>query len=294
MPGSSPSSPYLQFAYHVQALEMHYFSSTIWGTVCLALAVAIAELTSGLSERPLGRWLPALLLVAVPLAYEADPHVPAFGWWPAGAVLAAVPILAAGLLKLVKDKDSGRLARQLGLGVGIAVSVVAMTGSLLVLTVAPRLKMPHLKGLALAGPDPVSAYAGALGGGAAGLIDWYQVSAELPSFVGDPSYKGEQLLMWAPTTQVGTLLEPIGMFHAGFDLLPNGLPILSAADAGKLARRRPAELLLMSTTGTQFETALSRLGPYQPVLLRKAVIRDGTAVLHVWLLELGLFSHRAV
>ena len=283
-----------QFGYHVQTLEMHYFSSTIWGTVCLAFAVAVAELSSGLSERPFARWLPALLLLAVPLAYETDPHVPAFGWWPTGAALAAVTVVAAGLARLAKNKDFGPIGRRFGLGIVVVVSVVAMSGALLVVTVAPRPKMPHLKGLALSGPDPVSDYAGALGGSSASLIDWYQVSAELPAFVGDPTYKGEQLLMWAPTNEVGTLLEPIGMFHAGFDLLPSGWPVLNAASSERLATRRPAELLLMGTTGRQFESAFVTLGPYQPVLLRKAVISDGSAVLYVWLLELALFSHRAV
>ena len=285
---------FLQFGYHVQALEMHYFSSTIWGTVCLALAVAVAEISSGLSKRPLLRWLPAVLLVAVPLAYEADPHVPAFGWWPAGAVLAAVPVLATGMMRLGKDNELGTLARRIGLGLGVGVCVVAMAGALLVLTVAPRPKMPHLTGLALAGPDPEPAYASALGGNAAGLLDWYQVSAKLPSFVGDPTYKGEQLLMWAPSTQLGALMEAIGMFHAGYDLMPTGLPDLTVADTAKLDRRRPAELLLMSTTGAELERAFLNLEPFRPVIVRTGVIRDGTAVLHAWLLDLGVFARQTV
>jgi len=285
---------YLQFGYHVQALEMHYFSSTIWGAVCLALAVVLAEIGSGLSERPLARWLPAGLLVAVPVAYEADPHVPAFGWWPAGAVLAALPIGVACLMRLLGNRATVRPAHRLGLGLGVAFSVVAVAGSLLVLTVAPRPGMSPLKGLATAGADPPSGYGEALGGSATTSIDWYQVSTDLPAFVGDPSYDGEQLLMWLPQDQVGTLMEPIGMFHAGFDLLSTGLPVLSEPDAAKLARRRPAEILLLSTTGAEFESALASLGPYQPVLLRTTVIRDGTTVLHAWLLELGLFAHRTV
>ena len=63
---------------------MYYFSSTLWGVICLALAVILAELCRSLSTRRLARWLPALLLVALPLAYEADPHLPAFGWLPTG------------------------------------------------------------------------------------------------------------------------------------------------------------------------------------------------------------------
>jgi hypothetical protein len=83
------------------------------------------------------------------------------------------------------------------------------------------------------------------------------------------------------------------MYHEGFDALPTGLPHLSAADAGRLAYRRPAELLLLSTTGAQFETALAALAPYRPVLLRTTVMREGAAVLHAWLIGLGSFARRA-
>ena len=250
---------YLQFDYHVQDLEMHFFSSTLWGGVCLALAIAIAELSRGLFAHPLARWLPALLLVAVPLGYEADPHVPAFGWWPAGAALGAVPIVFAGLLRLVGRLDTRSAVRRVGLGAAVALSVVAMSGSLLVLTVAARPHVPRLGGLATAG-DPSPAYAGALGGSPATLVDWYQVSADLPSFVGDPTYQGEQLLMWFPWNQ--PLLEPVGIFHEGFDGLGPGFPALTASDVNKLAHRRPAELLFMSLTGADFRAALSALGPY--------------------------------
>ncbi len=44
---------YLQFGYHVESLEMYYFSSTLWGVTCLALAVILAELCRSPSTRHL-------------------------------------------------------------------------------------------------------------------------------------------------------------------------------------------------------------------------------------------------
>src|SRR5262249_5760579 len=85
----------LQFAGSVQLLEQHYFSSTLWAGVCLAFAVTLGELAQPLWDRPLARWLPAADLVAVPLAYEAGPQVPAFGGVAVGVVLAGAGVIAA-------------------------------------------------------------------------------------------------------------------------------------------------------------------------------------------------------
>jgi hypothetical protein len=277
---------YLQFVYHVQALEQHFFSSTLWGVVCLALAVTLAEIARSLSDLSLARWLPAALLVAVPLAYEADRHVPSFRWWPVGLALAAVPALLAALMRLFNRGPVVHSFRQIALGLGVAVSVVGVAGSLLVLTVAPLGRIII--------QDPPPAYAEALGGSATSLVDWYQVSADLPSFVGAPSYGGEQLLMWIKTSQTTFLLEPTGIFHAGFNLLPNGLPVLSAADAAKIEARRPAEVLLLDLTGAGFAQALANLAPYRPLLLRTALLKRGTVVLHAWLIALRAFEPRTV
>jgi 4-amino-4-deoxy-L-arabinose transferase-like glycosyltransferase len=281
---------FLQFAYHVQTLEMHYFSSTIWGVVCLALALTLAEIVRPLTDRPLSRWLPAIAVLAVPLAYEADPHVPAFVWLPGGVALAAVPALVAAVMWAWNRRGTAHSGRGGALGVAMAFATVAIAGSLLVLTVAPSLPLPHFRGLAGA-LDPATDYASALGGNATALIDWYEVSASLPAFVGDPTYKGEQLMMWAPPAEVGALIEPIGMFHAGFNLL-SGFPVLSAAAATELARRHPAEILLVGNTAAGFQTALVALDTYEPVVVRKAVLRHGTAVLHAWLIVVQLFAPR--
>jgi 4-amino-4-deoxy-L-arabinose transferase-like glycosyltransferase len=280
---------YLQFGYHVQALEMHFFSSTLWGVVCLALSLLLAEMASRLTPSPLGGLVGLVVVLGVALLYEADPHVPEFGWWPTGAVLAGVVVLGAGAMAVVNRAGDRRSKhRTVVIFLPAIVCLVAVTGSLLVLTVAPTTPIPPLVNLA-AEPDPSAAYAGALGGSATNLVDWYQVSAELPGFVGDPTYKGEQLLTWLPAGPVGLLIEPIGIFHAGFNML-SGLPVLDASAEAKLARRRPAELLLLSRTGEGFASALIELGPYRPVLAKTAVLTKGTAVLHVWLVFLRLFS----
>jgi hypothetical protein len=280
---------YLQFGYHVETLEMLYFSSTLWGVVCLALAVALAELSRPLMARRLARWLPVVVLVAIPLAYEVDPHVPAFGWKPVGAFLAVVPFLAVVAVRLAGRERGEHAARRVGRGIVALAAVVAVAGSLLVLTVAPRAMAPPLQGITLA-KDPPAPYNTALGGNAASLIDWYEISAALPSFVGKPTYQGEQLLMWYSPAPDGVLIGPLGMFHANFNSLPSAPPVLTAADAAKLASRRPAELLLLGITGAEFGRALCHLGPYRPELMRRTVLRRGTAVLHAWLIVLKVFA----
>ena len=115
--------------------------------------------------------------------------------------------------------------------------------------------------------DPAAPYSTALGGSASRLIDWYQVSADLPSFVGNATYRGEQLLMWFPYDPSGVLTEPVGMYHGRFNSLPSNPGVLTVPDVAMLAARRPAEILLLSTTGALFESAFQYLGPYRPVLV---------------------------
>jgi hypothetical protein len=283
---------YLQFGYHVESLEMYYFSSTLWGVICLTLAVVLAELCRPLWARPLARWLPAGLLVVIALAYEVDPHPPAFGWLPAGAALAAVPVVFSGIARFHNRARAPRPASGFWSVLGVATTVVAVTGSLLVLTVAPSPVHAPLQGMARAA-DPAAPYSTALGGGASRLIDWYRVSADLPSFVGNATYRGEQLLMWFPYDPSGVLTEPVGMYHGRFNSLPSNPGVLTVPDVAMLAARRPAEILLLSTTGAMFESALQYLGPYRAVLVHTGVLRDGQAVLHVWLIVLRAFASQA-
>jgi hypothetical protein len=284
---------YLQFLNHVQTLEQHYFSSTIWGVISLALAVTLAQLCRPLCARPMVRWLPPALLVAVPLAYKADRHVPAFGWWPTGAAVAAIPVVLAGIMRLAGRGRGARSAQRVGLVLAAAATVVGVTGSLLILTVAPSPSHAPLHGIAPAG-DPAPTYATALGGSGTIFVDWYQIGTELLSFVGNATYQSEQLMMWYPAHQTGALVPVIGMYHAPFNSLVSSLPVFTPTDAMQLEQRRPAELLFLSVTGAQFSTALTAVARYRPVVVRTTVMRYQQAVLHVWLVVLGSFAHAGV
>ena len=273
----------LQFFGTVQTLEEHYFSSTLWAVVCLAFAITVAELARPLSDRPIARWLPAAVLLAVPLCYEADPHVPSFGWAPAGAILAAAVIAAAAAARCC-----GRIKSPLTTAVGLGAALVAFAGASLVLTVAPIPAHPVLPGTAF---DPPPAYASALGGGWATYLDSYRIAAALPLFAGPAAYSGEQILTWWPISDgsPSPFTEYAGMYHGKFNTLPSNPPDLTSADRAMLRTRRPAELLLYDTSAASFPAALRNLGHFQPTLVRATVLRSGGLVLHVWLIRLGRY-----
>lgn len=276
----------MQFAGSVQMLEDHYFASPLWGATCLALAVTVCELAKPLRSRRFWRWTPAIALFAVPLCYEADPHVPSFEWWPVGAAVALLPIpfiLVARALWPRANRHSSRTRARGALVLGSAAAIVASSGCALVLTVTP-VRAHQLPPGAV--PDPATSYPSALGGSWSSLLDSYKVTTELPGFVGNATYTGEQLLVWWKWKQVWQLIQPLGIYHSGFNLLPTSLPQFTPADAATLNARKPAELLFMTTQGRGYKKALASLAPYQPRLLRRTVLRSGSYALHLWLVIL--------
>ena len=273
----------LQFFGTVQTLEEHYFSSTLWAVVCLAFAITVAELARPLSDHPIARWLPAAVLLAVPLCYEADPHVPPFAWAPIGFILAAALIASAGAARCC-----GRIKSPLATAAGLGAALVAFAGASLVLTVAPIPAHPALPNTVF---DPPPAYASALGGGWAAYLDSYRISAALPLFAGPAAYSGEQILTWWPISDgsPSPFTEYAGMYHGKFNTLASNPPDLTAADRAMLRTRRPAEVLLYDTSAASFPAALRNLGHFQPTLVRATVLRSGSLILHVWLIRLGRY-----
>lgn len=279
---------WLQFVGTVQILEEHYFSSTLWAGVCLVFAITVAELARPLSDRRLVRWLPAAVLLAVPLGYEAGPHVPSFGWVPSGVLLAATVVAAA-----VAARGCGRIRRPLAAATATGLALTAFAGAALVLIVAPIPHHPRLPDTVNAVTDPPPAYSSALGGSGAAYIDSYRIAAALPLFVGPAAYPGEQILTWCPVSRSGPkpYTELAGMYHSWFNNLPSGPPDLTVLDRHMLRRRRPAELLLFDYSAASFPTALRRLASFQPALARAGELRAGDLVLHVWLIRLGIYYH---
>ncbi len=122
----------LQFIGSTQVLEVHYFSSLLWASVLLTLAITIAELGRPVLEHARYRWLIPVVLVAVPLVFEISPGVPQFGWMPVGLLI----VVAIVLLAWVANREAASHdIVQSRLMVGGALT--AITAGLLVLTVAP-------------------------------------------------------------------------------------------------------------------------------------------------------------
>jgi hypothetical protein len=276
----------LQFASSLQTLEQYFFSSTLWSGVCLALAIAVAELARPLWDRPLARWLPAAVLLAVPLGYEVAPRVPPFGWVPAGVLLAAAAIVAAAA---ARGGAGFRRPPAAAATVGLALAVFA--GATLVLTVAPIPNHPVLPGTLPANVDTPPPYAAALGGSGTIYIDRYQIATALPAFVGPAAYSGEQLFMWWPKLANAPYVEDSGMYHDGFNSLESQPPDLTRQDIRLLRSRCPAELLLYADSDASFPVALARLAAFRPTLMRTTDLRAGSLSLYAWLIRLGVCYH---
>ncbi len=276
----------LQFAGSVQAMEQHYFSSTLWAGVCLAFAVALAELARPLWDRPLMRWLPAAVLVAVPLGYEAGPTVPAFGWLPFGAIVAVAVVIAAAAARACAGIPQRAVA-----AAATGLALVAFAGAALVLTVAPipdHRPLPHTA----TANEPAPAYAAALGGSATTYIDSYRILTALPGFVGPATYPGEQLLIWRISPKTYQYIKnAAGMYHDGFNSLSSHTASLPTTDRRMIRARRPAEMLLLGDSAAHFRAAVRKLAVFRPTLVHSGELRAGPLVMRVWLVRLGAYYH---
>ena len=305
------TAAWLQFVGTVWILEYPYFSSLLWSFVALLVAFTLAELAAPFvagargghatsSRLPAGAAravravLPALLVLGVALAYEADPHVPELKPVPWGLVMAAI-VVAAALVWLAATRFACRpRVRRLTAGVlrdaVPLAALVVVAGALLILTVAPKVHHPPVAHAVKYLP---AAYATALGGSDTAYVDEYQVDSELPAFVGHATYAGEQLLIWFPWRETGVLYGPIGMFEGGANTIHGTYPALARSGMDEIERRKPAQVLLMRLSGQGFDQAVASLAPFGPDVVRKGVLSDGGFHLHVWLVDLRCDLPRA-
>ncbi|MGO9341865.1 MAG: hypothetical protein ACLP6E_05010 [Acidimicrobiales bacterium] len=273
---------WLQFFGTVQTLEQHYFSSTLWASVCITLSITLAEAARPFFDAPRAlKWLPVVLVLAVPLIYEAAPREPTYTWGTFGGALAVV-LVAGGFISRVglsSKKKSTAMWR-------VALGIVAVAGCALYLTAAPLQPDPYLD----TGLDPTPEYSTALGTNGDSVVDIYRVAAELPGFVGNATYKNEQLVTWIPFPQIGELVSMIGIYHSGFNQLPTSPPDISHNALLKLENRRPAELLLLDMDHIDPQPELQALGRFHPVLMRATALRSGSYVVYAWLINLRAFG----
>ncbi len=273
----------LQFIGSTQVLEVHYFSSLLWASVLLTLAITIAELGCPILEHQRYRWLIPVTLVAVPLVFEISPGVPQFGWMPVGLLIVVAIVLLAWIAR--KEAASHDVVRS---RLMIGGALTAIVAGLLVLTVTPT-QHKHERGTV---DDTFPDYAYTLGGidpawgSDSTWVNLYAVTTEMPTFVGPASYSGEQLLMWWNRSQLKELREPIGIFHAFFNSIPSNLGDLTPLDKYFFGQRHPAQILLMSLTGQGFQASLDSLQPYGAELVHAGVLRSGSVSLHLWLIDL--------
>ncbi len=268
----------LQFFGGVQILEEHYFSSLLWAGVSVTLAMALVQLGRPILDQRWFAWMLPVLLVAVPLAYEIGPHIPPSGWVPFGIGMLAIIAVIAALADRLR-RATPRLVTRLAMGVSLAL----IDGCLLILVNAPipgHVAPPHTVA------SPVPQYATALGGSDTLAVNLYVLTTALPGFVGPATYSGEQLLMWWPPAYQQELLGPIGIYHAFYDSLLGDFGTLSSVQREMIEQRQPAQILLMSFTGHDFEQSFNALSAFEPRLVRTGVLRSGPVALHVWLIDL--------
>ena len=179
--------------------------------------------------------------------------MPAFGWVPAGLMLAVVIVAAASGRAWLLSRL--HLLREAGAASALGAALVVLIGAALVLTAAPvpaHAPPPQTA----AKDDPAPAYATALGGSSVELIDAYRVATELPGFVGPATYRGEQLLMWWPIDHRGfPNREFAGMYHGMFNTLPSNPPDFTRGDARMISTRQPGEILLFGQSSAPFAAA---------------------------------------
>ena len=260
-------------------LEFHLYVSMLWPGVCLTLAFVVVGLCRRLFDSPATAWLPAALVVAVPLIYRVVEPLPSYAMATVGTGLAVGALVVTGVARRTRE------ARPVG---AVAALIVVAIG--LGLTVGKGGYQPKLAGET---GLPRGNYGDTIGGDGQRQVDLYRVSSELHTVVPPARYPGDLLLMWTPPHQGGELNEPTAQYLWAGKLIGRDLPYLTLPTGAQLDRRRPPTLLLLSETGKEFPSAFTALRPYRPRVVRRVVLSSNAVHVHVWVLRLGRFDRAA-
>ena len=288
---------YLQFFGSLQTLEQHYFSSTLWSSVSVMLALAVCEMArpivepaKGLAREPklIAAAIPALIVVLVALVWEWTGFAPHMTWTWRGLALGAAVLAVALAVALAGAWVQGAGPRFAAPASGVlalvsGAGITLVLAGLLVLTVAQPAPHPPLAHTVF---DPYPAYSTALGGDDGEWVDNYAVTAQVPAFVGGPSYPAEVLLQWEPPAQMGALQGPMGIYHNAFTWVSPSFPVPGKHGIYKINVLKAAQVVMMSLTGQDFARAVASLAQFDPVVVKRGILSHGAEHLHIWLVDL--------
>lgn len=266
---------YLQFPGRSEELEYHVYSSMLWPSTVLVVAVVVAMVSRPLLADRRTAWLPAGLVVAVPylLTFARDTvHFRLL----AGLVVGAVALVVVRVLS----------ARSPAALPAAAIAVVVIATTYLVTTAEP----PGQTWIAGQHhyPQPTFSHALRNGGAWHAQEDSYRLVAELNRTMPQATRNGQTLLTWyGPGDFLSSDLTTQYLWTPQ-SLLPD-LPVLSATDQRLLVSRHAETLVLFGPDPAQLQAgvdALSAAG-FAPTVTLGETLVSGDLSDTVWVIRLG-------
>ncbi|MDX6205440.1 MAG: hypothetical protein QOF39_1497 [Frankiales bacterium] len=266
---------YLQFFAITCELEYHVYSSMLWSSTVLVMAVAVVRICLPLLGSVRTAWLPAALVLAVPylMTFVRDHvHFRLLAGFAVAAVLLAVvwagtrwlsgPVVAAGLAVLA-------------IGASYAITTAEPPGQTWLN------QQRHF-------PQPDYAHALRNGGAWHAQEDSYRLVAQLNAAMPQATRAGQLLLTWfgpgdAVSSDLTTqyLWTPQSLFA--------DLPALSLGDQNILAYRHAKTLALFGPDPGRLAQAVSALqaAGFRPTVSLRKLLSAGSLSDNVWVVQLG-------
>jgi hypothetical protein len=264
----------LQFSQDSWIIEFHYYFSMLWPAVCLVFASTLCELGRAVMSEPGRRWLPAAIVLAVPVVIGLFPQV-GFGLVTALvlAVLAALAIFSLG-----PPARAGRAV----------LAIVGFTVVAYAITIAQPADAPLRAGQANL-PKPY--YDQVFGTSDRLDRDRYAIASELDELVPPPPADDVPLIIWGNEDWSAQANQAA----AQYGWLPNtifGLPELSDDDIARIQAVEPDVIVSLAADPTAIRdgmTALEAAFPGGRVVATRT-LRHGDVALEVGVFETGLVA----
>jgi hypothetical protein len=262
-------------------LEYYFYSSMLWAGALLVTAFLIVAISRPLLRSPTSAWVPAVLVIAVPLASEL--WHPQFWLAPNGLLVigVVVAVAAASRLALINAATSW-----------IAATIV-ITGCFIITVGEP--KTSFVAGQAF---YPFVDYGAVLGHDTSNEMDVYRVISALPSTIPAAHRPGERVELWLRLPSSPGQYPPEVLNRASGQYLSRAqnslnteMPKFSTKDAMTLNQVRPTLLVLLSMSGDEFSQALTAVRPWRPTMVRSETLTSGAVTLHVQVLRLDAFNY---